>query len=73
MMKGIEPVAPTGNKEPILVLGIGNPLLRDDGVGVHAMYLLRDTLPERLRGSCGLEEAAVGGLAFLDMIYDTAM
>lgn len=41
-----------------LVLGIGNPLLGDEGVGVHAIRRLCDDVPE--------ERRAALGLAFLD-------
>jgi len=45
----------------ILVMGIGNELMRDDGVGVHAVRLLRDQLPE------GVVAADVG-TALLDSL-----
>lgn len=44
-----------------LILGIGNLLLTDDGVGIHAIQRLQEeyTLPEEVRvvdgGTCGLD------------------
>jgi hydrogenase maturation protease len=49
-----------------LVLGLGNPILTDDGVGIH--------LVRALRARCGpqdgvdLAEASVGGLRLLDVL-----
>lgn len=51
-----------------LVLGIGNPILSDDGVGIHVARLLRDRdLP-----GVTVDELAASGLEFLDVIqgYD---
>ena len=31
----------------ILILGIGNSLLRDEGAGIHALHCLREQFPER--------------------------
>jgi hydrogenase maturation protease len=33
----------TNNPRPILVIGLGNPIMGDDGVGVLALELFRDT------------------------------
>jgi len=45
-----EPVINSGNPRPTrtLVVGLGNLLLRDDGVGVHAVRELRKVLPHRI-------------------------
>ena len=44
------PVINSGNPRPTrtLVVGLGNLLLRDDGVGVHAVRELRKVLPHRI-------------------------
>jgi len=52
----------------ILVLGIGNPILSDDGVGIHvARKLKQEALP-----GVDVEELAASGLELLDMVrgYD---
>ena len=48
-----------------LVLGIGNPILSDDGVGIHVMRKLQKHVDDP---GVVFEEAAVGGMALLDMI-----
>ncbi len=56
----------------ILVLGLGNPILCDDGVG----YQVAMTLQERLdMPDVDIKEAGIAGLDFLDMItgYDRAI
>ncbi|MFQ6050827.1 MAG: hydrogenase maturation protease [Candidatus Hydrothermarchaeota archaeon] len=50
-----------------LILGIGNPLLRDDGVGIHVIRKMRElNLPDNIYVS----EASVAGLDLLDFIID---
>jgi hydrogenase maturation protease len=52
-----------------LILGLGNPVVSDDGVGVHVVERLRaGTLPPGVE----LEEAGASGLAILDLVvgYD---
>jgi len=53
-----------------LVLGLGNPILADDGVGIEVAHRIRD----RLNGCHDIDvtEASVGGLGLLDSIvgYD---
>jgi len=51
-----------------LVLGVGNPILSDDGVGIHAARLLKDEgIPD-----VEVEELPAGGLELLDLVrgYD---
>jgi hydrogenase maturation protease len=48
-----------------LVLGLGNPILTDDGVGVHVVRAVAD----RWSGdSVDFQEASVGGLRLLEVI-----
>ena len=52
----------------VLVLGVGNPILSDDGVGIHvARELKKCKIPGIV-----VEELAASGLEFLDMVrgYD---
>jgi hydrogenase maturation protease len=50
----------------LVVLGIGNALLGDDGLGVHAIGALRETpgLPDRVR----LVDGGTGGLSLLPVV-----
>jgi hydrogenase maturation protease len=48
-----------------VVVGLGNPLLSDDGVGIYAARLLA----ERLAGApVAVEESSWGGMRFLDLL-----
>ena len=48
-----------------VVVGLGNPLLSDDGVGIYAARLLAD----RLAGApVSVEESSWGGMRFLDLL-----
>lgn len=49
-----------------LVLGVGNPILSDDGVGIHVARALRDKhLP-----NVAVEELPASGLELLDVVLD---
>ena len=49
----------------ILVLGLGNPILSDDGVGIH---VARAVAKHCSRDDVTLTEASVGGLRLLDVV-----
>ncbi len=55
-----------------IVLGVGNPILRDDGVGIHVANELKQHVnnPE-----ITIDEALTGGMNLLDLIigYDKAI
>lgn len=55
-----------------IVLGVGNPILGDDGVGIHVAKQLKDRIndPEIV-----VDEALTGGMNLLDLIcgYDKAI
>jgi hydrogenase maturation protease len=55
-----------------IVLGIGNPILRDDGVGIHAANELKQHVNDP---NVTIDEAMTGGMNLLDMIvgYDKAI
>ena len=56
---------PNTARERTVVVGLGNPILSDDGVGVYAARLLA----ERLAGaSVVVSESSLGGLRFLDLL-----
>ena len=50
-----------------LVVGMGNPLLRDDAVGIRLAAFLRGRLGEA-PGSSWVEECSAGGLEILDLV-----
>lgn len=52
-----------------LVLGLGNPILTDDGIGV---YVVREVAARGLPNDVDVQEACVGGLRLLEVIagYD---
>ena len=54
-----------------LVLGLGNPVLSDDSVGIKVTQALRG----RVRPEVTVVESSVGGLDFLDLLagYDKAI
>lgn len=56
-----------------LVLGLGNPLLQDDGVGIHVARLVGKILGERPDVQVG--EVYAGGLRLMDALdgYDRAV
>lgn len=49
-----------------LVLGVGNPILSDDGVGIHVAR----ELSKRNYSGVRVEELAASGLELLDMVLD---
>jgi hydrogenase maturation protease len=50
----------------VLVLGIGNTLLGDDGVGIYVARKIKEELNQG--DSIDVKEAQIGGLALLDLI-----
>ena len=65
--------APARGRRPrrTLVLGMGNPILSDDAIGILLASTLKPQL-ERIPGVDVVEECCVGGLNLLDMLegYD---
>ncbi len=52
-----------------LVLGLGNPILSDDGVGIHVVRAVAASFAQHPLGSnVTVAEAAVGGLRLLEVI-----
>lgn len=53
-----------------LVLGLGNPILTDDGVGIHVVRAIAAQCP--LADHVAFAEACVGGMRLLDLLagYD---
>lgn len=49
-----------------IVVGVGNPILGDDGVGIHVVRRLREL--QGRQPDMDIEEAYTGGLNLLDMI-----
>ena len=55
-----------------LVVGLGNPILTDDGVGVKVAYAVKDALASGGRNDVTVTEASVGGLRLMEIMvgYD---
>lgn len=55
-----------------LVLGLGNPILGDDGIGYHVALALKEKINKT---EIDIIEASIAGLDFLDLLtsYDTAI
>lgn len=53
-----------------LVLGLGNPILTDDGVGIHVANAVKSLLPDS--AAVDVAEVSVGGLAVMEAMigYD---
>jgi len=51
-----------------LVVGLGNPILTDDGVGVKVAYKVAAALSLELSKSTTVTEASVGGLRLMEMM-----
>ena len=49
-----------------LLLGLGNPILTDDGIGVYVVRAVADRWSGRW--ACDFQEACVGGLRLLEVI-----
>jgi|WetSurMetagenome_2_1015567.scaffolds.fasta_scaffold305752_2 hydrogenase maturation protease len=49
-----------------VVVGLGNPVLTDDGVGIHVAHAVRDQLPPE--SPVAIREAYAGGLRLLDQM-----
>jgi len=54
-----------GNIMKTIVLGVGNPILRDDGVGVHVIQQLKQQINDP---NVTVDEALTGGMNLLDLI-----
>ncbi|HID25916.1 MAG TPA: hydrogenase maturation protease [Thermoplasmata archaeon] len=55
-----------------IIIGVGNPILGDDGVGVHVVRELKKHVHDP---NIAIDEAATGGMNLLDLIlgYDKAV
>jgi len=55
-----------------IVLGVGNPILSDDGVGIHVSQQIKQRIKDP---NVIVEEALTGGMNLLDLIlgYDKAI
>ena len=53
------------NKKKILILGIGNPILCDDGIGIHVVRHLKRLINDT---HIMLDEAYTGGLCLVDLL-----
>lgn len=58
---------PRAQRRPVLVLGVGNVLRSDEGVGVHVVEAMREVL---LPGDAEVFDGGTAGLDLLDVISD---
>jgi hydrogenase maturation protease len=58
-----------------IVVGLGNPILTDDGVGVKVAYALEDALTTNTIDDLTITEASVGGLRLMELMvgFDRAI
>jgi hydrogenase maturation protease len=58
-----------------IVIGLGNPILTDDGVGVKVAYEVEARLGENIPTNLTITEASVGGLRLMELLegYDRAI
>lgn len=58
-----------------LIVGLGNPILSDDGVGVKVAFAVEEALANQANGDIHVTEACVGGLRLMEMLvgYDRAI
>jgi hydrogenase maturation protease len=58
-----------------IVVGLGNPILTDDGVGVKAAYEVKSRMGENVPESVSITEASLGGLRLMELLegYDRAI
>jgi hydrogenase maturation protease len=54
-------------RKPLTIIGLGNELLSDDGVGIRIVRALKQRLPS---DGIAFEELSIGGLQLLDYITD---
>lgn len=62
----------TGVSMKTLVIGLGNPILTDDGVGVRVAYQLEDKIDLSAHPDLTITEASAGGLRLMEAMlgYD---
>jgi hydrogenase maturation protease len=58
-----------------IIVGLGNPILTDDGVGVKVAYEVEARLRDNIPANLTITEASVGGLRLMELLegYDRAI
>jgi len=58
-----------------ILIGLGNPILTDDGVGVKVAYEVEAKLGDKIPSNLTITEASVGGLRLMELLegYDRAI
>jgi hydrogenase maturation protease len=58
-----------------IIVGLGNPILSDDGVGVLCANQIKELLPPHLEEHIEITEASVGGIRLMELLvgYDRAI
>ena len=52
------------NNTKVLLLGVGNPIMGDDGVGIHVARIVRERVPSL--ASVEVRELSLGGLQLVE-------
>ena len=65
LLPPIYPISERALALKTLIVGLGNPILTDDGVGIHIVRAVAERCP---RDDVAFAEASVGGLRLLDVI-----
>ncbi len=60
----------SGAPASILVVGLGNPILSDDGIGWRVTQYVRERLLDDPRPAVRVVEASLGGLALAELLID---
>jgi hydrogenase maturation protease len=53
-----------------LIIGLGNPILTDDGVGVKVAHLLEEMIDLGAHPELEITEASAGGLRLMEVVLD---
>jgi hydrogenase maturation protease len=69
---GRDPSRPIFFSMKTILIGLGNPILTDDGVGVKVAYKVEEALQPHIPDNLTITEASVGGLRLMEILigYD---
>jgi len=56
------------NKDRTILIGIGNPILSDDGAGIYAARAIQEVLKESEQWKVDVVESSMAGLELMDLV-----
>lgn len=59
---------PGQKKERTILIGIGNPILSDDGAGIYAARAIQEVLKESEQWKVDVVESSMAGLELMDLV-----